>query len=181
MLLPWGNTTVLGHAIRQWQELGAKQIAVVWDPKHREIAEELERIGQVSRSPNDDPSRGMVSSVLCAARWENWIATFTHLAIALGDQPHLRHETLKRLIGFASETDHILQPSFNGRARHPIILPRKFFYQLRDTKAETLKDFLNTNREFLHLVDIADPGLNMDLDFPDDYERARKLHPPEQQ
>ena len=37
LLLPWGETSVLGHLIKQWQALGARQIAVVCAPGDQAI------------------------------------------------------------------------------------------------------------------------------------------------
>src|SRR6187549_1915166 len=88
MLLPWGETTVLGHLIAQWQQADAAQITVVCAAHDEGINRELDRIGfsREQRIINPDISRGMFSSVQTAACWPNWNATLTHWAIALGDQ-----------------------------------------------------------------------------------------------
>ena len=69
LLLPWGDTSVLGQLIRQWQSLGAKQIAVVHGTGDKAIGSELDRLGfpACNRITNLKPERGMFSSVQCAA------------------------------------------------------------------------------------------------------------------
>src|SRR5438874_13144129 len=43
LLLPWGDTSVLGYLIGQWEAPGAKQIAVVHGTDDKAIGSELDR------------------------------------------------------------------------------------------------------------------------------------------
>src|SRR6185436_20556066 len=104
-----------------------------------------------------------------------WNETLTHWAITLGDQPHLQFETLCALLDFSSlNPDHICQPSHGGRPRHPVLLPRRLFQELASTSRATLKEFLAEHRDPLRLIESSDPGLDLDLDTPADYEEARR-------
>jgi CTP:molybdopterin cytidylyltransferase MocA len=178
MLLPWKETSILGHLIRQWKEIGAAQIAVVIASSNAAAHRELDRLAFPSegRIINPSPERGMFSSIQCAARWPNWSRQIQRVALALGDQPHLRIETLCLLA--RSECPSILQPSFKGRPRHPVFFAKKIFDQLSpegpvEPGVSTLKDFIA--RHSSHLIEIDDPGLDLDIDRPVDYQRARKL------
>ena len=177
MLLPWGATTVLGHLIAQCQQIGAAQIAVVYSADDPSINAELDRIG-FAREPrivNPEPARGMFSSIQCAARWPGWHPALTHWAVALGDQPHLANDTLRAVVEFsASQIDKICQPARTGRPRHPVFLPRPAFEALAKAEGATLKEFLATHASDVRLMESSDPGLDLDLDTPEDYERARK-------
>ena len=104
MLLPWGDTSVLGHLVTQWRDLGAGQIAVVCAAADQALLTELERLNfpPDQRIANPTPELGMFSSIQCAARWPHWKPALTHWAIVLGDQPHLRCETLHALLDFAA-------------------------------------------------------------------------------
>jgi molybdenum cofactor cytidylyltransferase len=174
LLLPWGETSVIGHLLGQWQDLRVRQIALVCRRADKPLAAELHRIGFPPRHRivNPKPERGMFSSIVCAARWKGWDAGLTAWVIALGDQPHLRMETLRALLLFSRQhPQSICQPVFEGRRRHPVLLPRDIFLQLRHTGASTLKEFLQQST-FPHLeCPIEDSGLSRDLDFPEDYER----------
>src|SRR3989442_11142538 len=44
LLLPWGNTSILGHLIAQWRGVGAEQIAVVTAARAEGIDQELRRL-----------------------------------------------------------------------------------------------------------------------------------------
>jgi len=178
LLLPWGDTSVLGYLIGQWEALGAKQIAVVHGTDDKAIGSELDRLGfpVANRIANPKPGRGMFSSVQCAAPWGGWNSALTHWVIALGDQPHLRRETLRQLMDFAdSWPDRICQPSRCGRLRHPVVLPKAIFERLKDSREETLKQFLQNNASAVAVREMDDPGLDFDMDTPADYEKSLRL------
>lgn len=178
LLLPWGDTTVLGHQIRAWQQLGAGQIGAVCATGDEAIQAELDRLRfpQAHRILNLQPERGMFSSIRCAAQWSGWTPGLTHWAISLGDQPHVRLGTLRALLAFtAKHVTRVCQPRTLGHLRHPVILPKEVFLQLGQTTASTLKEFLQAIPEDVAPCDIEDPGLGFDIDTPADYERALAL------
>ncbi len=179
LLLPWDNTSVVGHLIRQWESLNANQIAIVCRSNDEALHAELDRLDfpKRNRITNPQPERGMFSSILCAANWDGWNDELTAWAIVLGDQPHLRPDTLRGLLSFYRKyTDAICQPAHNGHARHPVLLPRSAFAELRIAHAETLKDFLENTTCRIVEHPMSDPGLTLDLNRPEDYEWAVKLN-----
>ncbi len=176
LLLPWGTTSILGYLIEQWQRLGARQIAVVHAGGDSAIHRELDRLRTSAdeRVANPAPDRGMFSSIQCAAAWHGWNSELTHLAIALGDQPHLRDGTLRELVDFAAANpEKVCQPSRQGRRRHPVLLPRPVFERLKTCVATDLKQFLLGETVATHELD--DPALEFDIDVPADYEKAVRL------
>jgi len=178
LLLPWGGTSVLGHLLGQWLALGAGQIATVSAAGDQAVSAELDRLDfpAVNRVVNPTPARGMFSSVQCAARWAGWNADLTHWTIVLGDQPHLRRETLRALLNFAgAHSIEVSQPSRRGRPRHPVVVPKTIFSELKDSRADTLKEFLQSLPPGPALCEMDDPGLDFDLDTPADYEQAIRL------
>lgn len=180
LLLPWGETSIIGHLIQQWQALEVAQIAVVCRQGDRELSAELDRLGfsRHDRIENPQPERGMFSSVRCAANWNGWRHGLTAWAIVLGDQPHLRPDTLQALLTFQREhPDAVCQPVYDGHARHPVLLPRRAFDELNRLEVKTLKDFLKRTSCPLARCPIKDSGLALDLDRMEDYERAIKFQP----
>ena len=175
MLLPWRDTTVVGHLIEQWRQAGAAQVGVVRSVDDTALDAELNRVGfaEEDRIVNPEPARGMFSSIQCAARWNGWKKTLTHWAIALGDQPHLPVATLRLVRELAAKhPNSICQPSRNRRPRHPVFLPRRFFQALADAMQATFKEFLEMHSADRMLLEVNDPGLDLDMDEPADYERA---------
>lgn len=174
LLLPWRDTTVIGHVIRQWRKLGAAQIVIVHHPDDTPLAAELDRVRLPAkdRIENPHPGRGMFGSIQCAANWNGWEPEIGVWAILLGDQPHLRLETLRSLLVFYREhPDAICQPELEGRGRHPVLLPGPAFEALKRTRAATLKEFLKETPCPLAKCPLKDPGLSLDMDTPADYIR----------
>jgi molybdenum cofactor cytidylyltransferase len=181
LLLPWGNTSVLGHLVGQWSSLGAKQVALACAEGNQPLDQELARLGFPARNRivNPNPEAGMFSSIQCAARWPGWDAPLTHWVIVLGDQPHLRPETLRGLLEFAAgNRQRICQPGRNGRPRHPVIVPQAIFQELKQAKEDDLKQFLRNRPQEMALCELDDSGLDFDIDEPADYERAVRLFLP---
>jgi molybdenum cofactor cytidylyltransferase len=178
LLLPWGETSVLGHLIEEWRALHAKQIAVVCAPVDQAIQAELDRLGFEEKNQviNPAPERGMFSSIQCAAQWPGWQATLTHWAIVLGDQPHLQRQTLRQVLDFsAAQPGSACQPSRHGHGRHPVLLPQAVFRQVAGSTAATLKEFLGVRPRPVALCELNDPGLDLDIDRPEDYRKALEL------
>ncbi len=178
LLLPWGGSSVLGHLIRQWRSLGARQIAVICAAGDQAIQGELDRLefSNESRVINPAPDRGMFSSIQCAAQWPGWKTALTHWAVVLGDQPHLRDETLRRAIEFARKHPRsVCQPMRAGHRLHPVFLPKREFERLADSAAADLKEFLSLARHAATFRPPDDPGLELDIDRPQDYQKALVL------
>jgi molybdenum cofactor cytidylyltransferase len=179
LLLPWRGMTVIGQLLAQWREIGAAQITVVLRPGDAALAAELERLNFPEHNciENPQPERGMFSSVICAASWSGWQPEISNWAIVLGDQPHLQSGTLRRLLDLSVQNkEAICQPVFGGRTRHPVILPRQAFAEIKNTSAETLKDFLKLTAMPRVQCSVADAGLSLDMDTPEDYNRLTSFH-----
>ena len=179
LLLPWKDTTVIGQIISQWRGLGAGQIAVVLRADDHALAAELDRLdfSKSDRIENPQPERGMFSSILCAANWNGWRQEISNWGIVLGDQPHLQPETLRQLLEFSAQNkEAICQPASGGHAGHPVILPQRALVELKTTGADTLKTFLKQNSGRSVQCSVADPGLSLDMDTPEDYKRLQDSH-----
>ena len=178
LLLPWGGTSVLGHLIEQWQALRARHIAVVCTTANQPIQAELDRLGfhAQDRIINPAPERGMFSSIQCAAQWRGWQQSLTHWAIVLGDQPHLRRQTLQQVLDFsAAHPTRVCQPARHGHGRHPVLLPKAVFRRLAASTAVTLSEFLAAKPRQVTLCELDDAGLDLDIDRPEDYRKALRL------
>jgi len=181
LLLPWQGTTVIAHLIHQWQAVTAAQITVVCRSGDDTLLAELDHrsFSPQNRIINPHAERGMFSSIQCAAEWDGWQPGLTAWAIALGDQPHLEPETIRTLLAAHAQNPlAICQPIRGGHAGHPILLPSRAFAELKNTSAETLNVFLKQNSGCTVQCLVTDPGLSLDLDTPEDYNRLKAKHPP---
>lgn len=178
LLLPWGETSVLAHLIEQWQALRSRQIAVVCALGDQPTQAELDRLGfpAHNRIINPAPEHGMFSSIRCAAQWPGWEECLTRWAIVLGDQPHLKWQTLRWVLDFSAAHPAIVcQPARHGHGRHPVLLPKPVFRRIADSSVATLKEFLAAKPGLVALCELDDPGLDLDIDRPEDYEKAVHL------
>jgi molybdenum cofactor cytidylyltransferase len=176
LLLPWGTTSILGHLISQWRRVGAVQVMVVHSQQDGIIRTELDRlsVAQTDRVANPTTQLGMFSSIVCAAQSPNFHTSLTHYAIVLGDQPHLRQSTLIDLVSFAMRNpERVCQPEREGSRRHPVLLPKNVFLELAQSGAATFKQFLQPRE--IESFECDDPGLDLDIDCPEDYQRALAL------
>jgi len=175
LLLRWGPTTVIGHLLRLWEELGARQLAIVHAAADAGMMRELDRLAVAAeaRIVNPNPDQGMFGSIRCAAWWTGWRPELAAVVIALGDQPHLRPTTLETLLSFArAHPERICQPSRAGRARHPVVFPMAWLVALREAPVTRLKEFLAVHENRRDLVELDDGGLDLDIDSPEDYQKA---------
>jgi molybdenum cofactor cytidylyltransferase len=179
LLLPWKESTVIGHLLAVWRSVGADQIAVVCAARPHPLQGELDRLGfpETSRILNGSPELGMFSSIRCAAGWPGWEGNLTHFVVLLGDQPQIRLATLKALVTHAgAHPECICQPALHGRPKHPLVFPAAVFRQLARSEATTLREFLQTSGLPRSFMETEDESLAIDLDTPADYAKARLAH-----
>ena len=97
---------------------------------------------------------------------------------ALGDRlgrstALLQRQTLRRVRDFsATHPARICQPARHGHARHPVLLPKAVFQRIAGSTAATLKDFIAAQPRQAALCELEDPGLDLDIDRPEDYDKA---------
>jgi len=179
LCLPWKETTVLGHLLAQWREAGAEKILVVHPPEQdAPVVRELDRLGVLAgeRTPTLAFERGMMGSVVTAACRAEQDPALSHLVIALGDQPHLRPETLRAFLHLCTDSPgKLVRVVHEGKPGHPLALPAGLFADLSTTSCATLRDFLG--QQEIPVVDLTthDSGVLFDMDTPDDYTRSSRL------
>jgi molybdenum cofactor cytidylyltransferase len=173
MLLPWGETTVLGAAIQTLQRAGIDEIVVITGGA-REQVEDLLSGYAVRAIYNEEFARGeMLSSVQCGlARLAPGVGA---ALIALGDQPRVREDSVRLVMRAYRESNaSIAVPSYRMRRGHPWLVARKHWDEiLRMESPRSLREFLNGHARDICYVELDDPGILEDLDTPADYLKSR--------
>lgn len=176
LILPWGDTTVLGQVVATFAAAGIEQILVVSGGARRQI-EEL-----VACLARDYPVRtihnpgykegGMLSSI------QTGLAGLSSgeraVLIGLGDQPQVREQIVRRICAaFSQNESPLVIPSFRGHRGHPWLAARPLWPEiLALPNSATPRQFINANAGQIEYVE-ADESTLMDLDTPEDYNRQR--------
>jgi molybdenum cofactor cytidylyltransferase len=190
MLLPWGETTVLGQVIavlaqalqtdsRADLETGKRmnfEMVVVTGGAREAVEAEAARLAEkfplrCIHNPAHE-SGEMLSSLQCGLAGLG--PEVESALIGLGDQPQLSLESARKVVtAFESTRTRLLVPSYNLRRGHPWLVQRDLWDELLSLKApEKLRDFLNSHAGEIRYVE-TDQTILKDLDTPEDYQRER--------
>jgi molybdenum cofactor cytidylyltransferase len=172
MLLPWGDTTVLGKVMATFKAADVDEILVITG-SNREDVETL--VGDSARTIfNQNYARGeMLSSVqagLAGLKPET-----EAVLIGLGDQPQVQEGTVRLVVGEYRRTGtSLVVPSFQMRRGHPWLVSRLLWNEIQSMRAPAfLRDFLNRHADVIHYVEPENPSILQDLDTLEDYLNSR--------
>lgn len=120
---------------------------------------------------NPDYPQGMLSSVQTGIRAIAGEASAAF--VSLGDQPMIQPATIQRLAEtFTKDRPLLAQPCHQSRAGHPILISSEGFDEILSLSAgQTLKTFVSANVARTLLVEVDDPGILLDVDTLEDYQR----------
>jgi molybdenum cofactor cytidylyltransferase len=176
MLLPWGQTTVLGQVMATFAQTGIGEIVIVTGGARQLVESEADRLAQefaLRHVHNPQYESGdMLSSLQCG------LAAFgpqvEAALIGLGDQPQLSLTAALTVISaYEASSARLIVPSHNMRRGHPWLVQRDYWEELLVLKSPfTLRDFLNTHAGDIVYVE-ADQTILKDLDTLADYQREK--------
>ena len=165
-LLPIGDTHFLGRILDTARAVDVVDAVIVVGPPHGTvIALAAQQLG-VRVVVNDEPKRGMASSV--ALGFEAIGEGDTHAAwLWPVDHPSVEPATLDQLIA-ALGTHAVARPQFAGRGGHPPLIVRAAWAALAscDERPEGARSVLAELD--VVTVAVADPGVVQDVDTPAD-------------
>ena len=91
--------------------------------------------------------------------------------ICLADMPAIQPQTYAT-IGSHCYREQIVAPVYQGRRGHPVFFPRSCFSRLSQLHGDQgAAALLRQNPDSLCLVEVADAGVLLDMDTPDDLDR----------
>ncbi len=173
MILPWGNSSIIGTVITTLVAAGLKQIVVVTGGASSEVEKAL--VGfpiQIVFNPLYENGE-MLSSIQIGL---SALPTDIHAALViLGDQPQMQAVVVQSVIkAFQTEKAPLIIPSFKMRRGHPWLVSRSLWQDmLALTPPATMRDFVQENAKSIHYLNVNTPTVLADLDTPEDYERSR--------
>lgn len=163
MLLPWGNTTVLGKVIETLQTVGVEDIAIVTNSI---IAPQITNY-QLPIILNDDGE--MLESIQLGLRKQKPEAQAA--LICLGDQPQVEERSVRIVCEmFLAQKSSIIVPSYQLRRGHPWLVASGLWDEVLQMRApESMRDFLNKHGDEIFYIEHDSPDILQDLDTPEDY------------
>ena len=176
MLLPWGNTTVLGQVISSYQAAGEPDIVVVTGGAHEGVEKIVRRYVVQSVYNVNYPGGGMLSSLqhglhfLLSER-----ARVEAALIGLGDQPQVQTEVVQMICDrFQESKAGLVVPSYRMKRGHPWLVSRPLWDGLLRLKhPQSPRDFMNEHAGEIEYIEVETSSILADLDTPQDYEKYR--------
>jgi len=120
---------------------------------------------------NKRPEDGMISSIKIGIK--HLPVNTEGFLLALVDHPAVTQAVYDDIVKSASENpEQIIIPQYKKRSGHPVYIGRTFFEQLLNANADqTARDIIHLNEEFITCLDIDDPGILKDIDYPEDFQK----------
>ncbi|MBN2041533.1 MAG: NTP transferase domain-containing protein [Spirochaetes bacterium] len=172
-LLKFGNLTIIEFVINLFLNSGIEDITVVTGHRSDELSERLSKL-KVNKVYNADYETGMFSSVLAGVRSLSECDAFFLLPV---DIPLIRKYTITGLMdAFSNNNSDVVYPVFQNRRGHPPLLSSNIVHDILGYNGEgglagLLSQYTNITE---HRV--ADNGILLDCDTPDDYFNLSKLY-----
>jgi molybdenum cofactor cytidylyltransferase len=170
MLMPWGNSTVLGQVIVTFQQAGVEDILVITGGAHEDVEQIIKQKKARSVFNERFASNEMLSSLQLglAAQLSQAQATL----IGLGDQPQVQAGTVRLICErFKDQRSKLIVPSFQKRRGHPWLVERTLWQDLLGMQSPASpRDFLNLHAREIDYVEVDTSSILADLDTPQDYQ-----------
>jgi molybdenum cofactor cytidylyltransferase len=172
LLLRVAGRTLLDHILEALEAAGLREVYVVLGHRPEMLRPVLER-HDVEEVLNPEYEEGMLSSFKAGLRRVSSEAAY----LVLGDQ--LLEPALLVKMASAMEGDpqaEIVSPTYLGRRGHPVLFRSSLFGEILSLRGgETLRDLIERHSSSHRLVE-GGPLCVLDIDTPEDFERARRLY-----
>lgn len=169
-LLPLGDRVVLQHVLDAAAAAGLDETVVVLGHRADEVGAAIRLPERTRVTVNPEFQSGQASSLRAglAALGPDVRAA----VILLGDQPGLRAEVIRAVVGtYAGSGGAVVQASYGGRPGHPVLLDRRVWSEVSGVRGDIgARDLLGAHPDWIVLAEVpGDPP--PDLDTWDDYRR----------
>ncbi len=169
-LLPFGDTTLLGQAVRNVNASALDRVVVGLGRASEELHASVD-FGRVLVVENTAYGAGCASSLLAGmdGAGEDCLA----LVLLLGDQPGVKATFIDSVISeWRSSRSWASVTSYRGELGHPFVFSREAFADLRGLHGDkAVWKLIEARPERVRRVGIG-ASLPPDVDAPDDYELA---------
>jgi molybdenum cofactor cytidylyltransferase len=184
LLLPWGETTVLGQTLANVGASAVYDVLVVTGHERQQIEVVVGQPGQTRKENdsadtvphmvhNSDYANGMLASVQAAVR--ALPPTTEAILVVLGDQPMVEPQTIDRLlVAYAAAPAGFVAPTYGDRRGNPVLIARRHFAELLALPPDAApRALLAHHAGDVLTVAVDSEAVLHDLDRPEEYARFR--------
>lgn len=166
MVLPLGGRTVIENCIEGMYDT-CSNIIVVEGYKPENMAPILHNYSKVQLAINHDYMNGMFSSVKEGLRH----ITAERFFLTPGDCPVIPASIYKRMLMVDGD---IVIPAYKGEKGHPVLLSSFLIGGILEYIGESLGKYIESKG--YTVLDVNEPGILMDIDTMEDYEKLRNYY-----
>jgi len=173
LLMPFGDTTIIEKVVDH--VLGSKidDVVVVLGADHEKVRKALgDRPVNFCHNKNHD--QGMFSSVICGL--SSVPAEAEAVLIYLGDQPGIPPSVTNTVMeAYNEELYGIVIPVHEHRRGHPLLVDLKYRREIERLDLEQgLRALRHHFPQDVLEVEVDEPGILVDIDTPEDYQKATR-------
>jgi len=173
LILPFGETTILGTVINNVLSSKADKILVVLGSDAEKIRKKIENLS-LEITTNPGYQKGMLSSV----QWgfKNLPENAKAALVCLGDQPGISTVVINKVIDVYKRTRKgIVIPVYKKNRGHPVLIDIKYRKDVKNLNPDIgLRELVYNHPEDTVEVKVETPSILYDIDDPDDYRKELK-------
>ncbi len=176
LVLPVGESTVIGCLIGVLQRCGVESILVIVAPGESQIDQlALDAGASVIRLSEETP--GMRETTSFALDWllKTESASVRDFCLLIpADHPALTTSSLTKLLEAAKiDLSHeIFVPAYEGKRGHPVLLPLSLAEEIASLPPTSgINELIRKKEAQTRIVEVDDPAILWDLDTAEDYQK----------
>lgn len=174
--LPWGNTSLIGHAVQTALKVHATEVAVVLGAHYSYLNSEIKQY-RITILNNKDWEMGLGSSIARGVRYlTNIESNVDGVLILLADQPFISSDFLESMIlNFEPNKNQIITTLYEeGNQGVPVLFDTLYFDELLQLQDDSGAKHLL--KKYKSQVKALIPSIkNVDLDTKEEYQIYRRL------
>jgi molybdenum cofactor cytidylyltransferase len=174
LVMPWGETTVIGRVVSVLLEGGVEPVVVVTGGAHEQVAAALAgRPVRTVFNPRYEQDSMLISLQTGLAELPE---TVEAALVVLGDQPQIELPVVQAVISeYHVHPAALIVPSYHMRRGHPWLVERRLWVELFALRPEaTLRDFLAGHAGEIFYLPMDNGSILQDLDTFEDYDREMR-------
>jgi molybdenum cofactor cytidylyltransferase len=176
MVLPWGETTVIGRVVEVLAEAGVGETLVVTGGGAEQVKNVLHGLPVRTIDNPKHAEKDMVYSLQLGLQQAS-LGSEAALVV-LGDQPQIQLETVLAVLKAHSKDEaSLVIPSYRMHRGHPWLVGRSLWPFIQEIQPpDTLRTFLDHFQRNIRYIEVCDDSILRDLDTPTDYARDKPVN-----